>query len=64
MENQSDILKVVNSPYKEGFETDVESEYAPKGLSEDVIRFISNKKGEPDWLLDFRLKAYQKFLTI
>ena len=64
MENQSKILEVVNSPYKEGFETDVESEYAPKGLNEDVVRFISQKKGEPDWLLDFRLKAYQKFLTM
>ena len=64
MQNQSDILKVVNSPYKEGFETDVESEYAPKGLNENVIRFISQKKGEPDWLLDFRLKAYRQFLTM
>ena len=64
MKNQSKILEVVNSPYKEGFETDVESEYAPKGLNEDVIRFISRKKGEPDWLLEFRLKAYQKFLTM
>jgi len=64
MKNQSDILKVVNSPYKEGFETDVESEYAPKGLNENVVRFISQKKGEPDWLLEFRLKAYQKFLTM
>ena len=50
---QSDLLEVVNSPYKEGFETVVQTEYAPKGLNEDVIRFISKKKDEPDWLLDF-----------
>ena len=64
MKNQSTILDVVNSPYKEGFETDVKSEYAPKGLNEEVIRYISKRKAEPNWLLDFRLKAYQKFLTM
>ena len=64
MEKQSDILQVVNTPYKEGFETNVDSEYSPKGLNEDVIRFISQKKNEPQWLLDFRLKAYRHFLTM
>ena len=64
MEKQSEILDVVNTPYKEGFETNVDSEYSPKGLNEDVIRFISKKKNEPQWLLDFRLKAYRHFLTM
>lgn len=61
---KSDLLDVVNSPYKEGFETNVATEYAPKGLNEDVIRFISNKKDEPDWLLDFRLKAFRHWQTM
>ena len=47
--------------YKEGFVTEVEQEYAPKGLSEEVVRFISAKKGEPQWLLDFRLDAFRKW---
>lgn len=50
--------------YKYGFETDVQSFVAPKGLNEDVIRFISAEKKEPDWLLDFRLKAYAKWKTM
>jgi Fe-S cluster assembly protein SufB len=50
--------------YKYGFFTDIESVKAPKGLSEDVIRFISVKKGEPDWLLDWRLEAYRRWLTL
>ena len=50
--------------YKYGFFTDIESVKAPKGLNEDVIRFISAKKGEPDWLLDWRLEAYRRWLTM
>jgi Fe-S cluster assembly protein SufB len=50
--------------YKYGFFTDIESVKAPKGLSEDVIRFISAKKGEPDWLLERRLEAYRRWLTM
>ncbi len=50
--------------YKYGFVTDVESEKAPKGLSEDVIRFISAKKNEPDWMLEWRLDAYRRWLTM
>ncbi len=50
--------------YKYGFTTDVEQEFAPKGLNEDVIRFISAKKGEPQWLLDWRLAAYKRWLTM
>src|SRR4030042_1577196 len=50
--------------YKYGFFTDIESVKAPKGLNEDVVRFISAKKGEPDWLLDWRLEAYRRWLTM
>ena len=47
-----------NNEYKYGFVTDIEQEIIPKGISEEVINFISKKKNEPSWLLDFRLKAY------
>ncbi|MGD1878539.1 MAG: Fe-S cluster assembly protein SufB [Kiloniellaceae bacterium] len=50
--------------YKYGFITDIESETAPKGLSEDTVRFISAKKGEPEWLLEWRLKAFRHWLTM
>ena len=50
--------------YKYGFVTDIETEKAPKGLNEDIIRFISAKKNEPEWLLEWRLKAYAKWLTM
>jgi Fe-S cluster assembly protein SufB len=50
--------------YKYGFSTDIESVKAPKGLSEDIVRFISAKKGEPDWLLEWRLEAYRRWLTL
>src|ERR687894_92562 len=50
--------------YKYGFETVVEMEKAPKGLNEDVIRFISAKKGEPEWMLQWRLDAYKRWLTM
>lgn len=50
--------------YKYGFETEVEMEKAPKGLSEDVIRFISERKGEPEWMLEWRLESYRRWLTM
>ena len=50
--------------YKYGFETDIEQEFAPKGLNEDTVRFISAKKDEPEWLLEWRLAAYQRWLTM
>ena len=50
--------------YKYGFVTEIESEKAPKGLNEDVIRFISEKKGEPEWMLEWRLEAYRRWLTM
>ncbi|MEX0860825.1 MAG: Fe-S cluster assembly protein SufB, partial [Cucumibacter sp.] len=50
--------------YKYGFETSIESDRAPLGLNEDIVRFISAKKGEPDWLLNWRLEAYRRWLTM
>jgi Fe-S cluster assembly protein SufB len=50
--------------YKWGFETDIAMEFAPKGLNEDIVRFISAKKNEPEWLLEWRLKAYRHWLTM
>ena len=47
-----------NKSYEFGFVTDIESEKAPNGLNEDIIRLISSKKNEPDWLLNYRLKAF------
>jgi Fe-S cluster assembly protein SufB len=50
--------------YKYGFVTDIDSEFAPKGLNEDIVRFISAKKEEPAWLLEWRIKAYRHWLTM
>jgi Fe-S cluster assembly protein SufB len=58
------IQNLVNQPYKHGFVTDIESDVVAKGLSEDVIRLISTKKNEPEWLLEFRLQAYRHWLTM
>ncbi|MGQ0751156.1 MAG: Fe-S cluster assembly protein SufB [Betaproteobacteria bacterium] len=55
---------LVNRPYQHGFRTEIEAETAPKGLNEDIIRLISTKKNEPEWLLEFRLKAYRHWLTM
>jgi Fe-S cluster assembly protein SufB len=61
----SSVLEnLVNQPYKHGFVTEIESETAAKGLSEDTIRMISIKKNEPEWLLEFRLSAYRHWLTM
>ena len=59
-----DIEKITQQEYKYGFTTDVETDVIPVGLSEEVVRLISSKKGEPEWLLEFRLKAYRKWLTM
>jgi len=64
MEEARNAVNEISDKYKYGFVTDIETEKAPKGLNEDVIRFISAKKSEPDWLLDWRLKAYKKWLTM
>ncbi|MDR3061813.1 MAG: Fe-S cluster assembly protein SufB [Dysgonamonadaceae bacterium] len=58
-DNQNDILdELKNREYKYGFVTNVETDYVPKGLSEEIVRLISQKKNEPEWMLDFRLKAF------
>jgi Fe-S cluster assembly protein SufB len=58
------ISDVTSGDYKYGFYSDIETEKIPKGLSEDVVRLISAKKNEPEWLLEFRLKAYRHWLTM
>ena len=55
------VKRVDVDQYKYGFETDIEADRAPKGLSEDIVRFISAKKGEPQWMLDWRLDSYQRW---
>ena len=65
MSNQSsNIEELVNKEYKYGFVTDIETDSVPPGLNEDVIRLISAKKEEPEWLLEWRLKAYRHWLTM
>ncbi len=58
------LQNLVNQPYRHGFVTDIEAETAPRGLNEDIIRLISHKKNEPDWLLEFRLKAFRHWQTM
>jgi Fe-S cluster assembly protein SufB len=68
MEMEKDQDKIINdvttTEYKYGFYSDIEMDSIPKGLSEDVVRLISAKKNEPDWLLEFRLKSYRHWLTM
>ena len=64
-EASEDIINDVTSgEYKYGFVTDIDTEIIPQGLNEDVVRLISEKKGEPEWLLEFRLKAFRHWLTL
>ena len=58
------IKDITEQEYKYGFTTDVETEVVPPGLNEDIIRLISAKKNEPEWLLEFRLKAFRKWQTM
>src|SRR3954464_13443730 len=60
----SSIELLTNKEYKYGFVTDIESDVIPKGLSEETVRLISAKKDEPEWMLEFRLKAYRQFLKM
>ena len=60
----SEIETLANREYKWGFITDIEADSAPLGLNEEIVRFISTKKGEPDWMLQWRLKAYRHWLTM
>jgi Fe-S cluster assembly protein SufB len=66
MENNQDKLlnEVTTGDYKFGFVTDIETDVIPKGINEEVIRLISAKKEEPEWLLEFRLKSYRHWLTM
>ncbi|MEM6667736.1 MAG: Fe-S cluster assembly protein SufB [Pseudomonadota bacterium] len=54
-------VRSLGEKYKYGFETDIETEYAPKGLNEDIVRLISEKKNEPEWLLEWRLEAFERW---
>ena len=58
------VHELVSTDYKYGFVTDIEMEKIPKGLSEEIVRLISKKKNEPEWMLDYRLKAYRHWLTM
>ena len=64
MASNEHIKNLLKEDYKLGFETLVESDTFPKGLDENVIKAISKKKDEPDWLLEFRLKAFSKWLNM
>ena len=64
VESENTVESFVSQDYKYGFYTDVEQDVVPRGLNEDVIRLISAKKKEPEWLLEWRLKAYRLWLTI
>ena len=59
-----ELEELAKQEYKYGFVTDIEQEAAPPGLNEDTIRFISGKKAEPDWLLEWRLKSYRNWLKM
>src|SRR5438874_5663067 len=63
-ETVDQVRRIDVDQYKYGFITDIESDKAPKGLSEDTVRFISAKKGEPEWMLNWRLDAYRRWLTM
>ena len=63
-ETVEQVRRIDVDQYKYGFVTDIESEKAPKGLSEDTVHFISAKKGEPEWMLAWRLEAYKRWLTM
>ena len=64
LETVEQVRRIDVDQYKYGFVTDIESDKAPKGLSEDTVRFISAKKSEPQWMLDWRLEAYKRWLTM
>ena len=64
-QSEDELLEeVTSSEYKYGFTTDIESDTIEKGLSEEVIRTISSKKNEPDWMLEYRLNAYKAWLEM
>src|SRR6266852_2752805 len=63
-ETVDQVRRIDVDQYKYGFETLIESDSAPKGLNEDIVRFISAKKNEPEWMLEWRLKAYRHWLKM
>lgn len=63
-ENIKILEEITSSDYKYGFETKIENDSAPMGLNEDIVRFISSKKNEPEWMLEGRLKAFRHWLTL
>ena len=63
-ESEQVISQATSGEYKYGFTSDIDTDIIPAGLSEEVVRLISRKKGEPEWLLDFRLKAFRYWLTL
>ena len=58
-----DAVRQVGGAYKHGWETDIEMDYAPKGLTPDIVRLISEKNEEPEWMTEWRLQAYARWLT-
>jgi Fe-S cluster assembly protein SufB len=65
MAEENEIIQdVTSNEYKYGFVSNIDTDYFPKGISEEIVRKISAFKKEPEWLLDFRLKAYRKWLTM
>ena len=62
--NNNRIEEIANAEYRHGFESKIEQEFIPKGLNEEIIRLISKKKNEPQWLLEFRLNAFAKWKTM
>ncbi|HLG03855.1 MAG TPA: Fe-S cluster assembly protein SufB [Bacteroidia bacterium] len=64
MDSNQILEEFTKGDYKYGFVSDIETEFAPKGLNEDIVRFISKKKNEPEWMLEYRLKAFRHWLTM
>ena len=61
---ENNLKKLINEPYKYGFSTNIETENFPYGISEDIVRLLSKKKNEPDFLLKFRLKSYKQWKNL
>ena len=59
-----EAVKALSGTYKYGWNTEIEMDYAPKGLSEDIVRLISSKNDEPEWMLEWRLAAYRRWLEL
>ena len=59
-----ETVQAMAGKYKYGWETEIETEYAPKGLSEEIVRLISEKNGEPEWMLDWRLAAFRRWVKM